>query len=87
MRLLELMELSHIHQVCWYVASLVFGIGVITVAASSHAFDDTSSFWFAALLLCSCWVIVVFLLRLYLQQVEDPTSLRSILGAGGRPRQ
>ena len=86
MRRLKLKELSFIHQVCWYVASLVFGFSVIAVAASSHAVDDATSFWFATLLFGSCWVIVVFLLRLYLQQIEDPTSLRSILGMGRRTR-
>lgn len=82
----KLKPLSSIHRLGWYSASLVFGLCLVAFAVEVGALANPDSFHFAALILMTCWLIVVVLLRLFVQQIEDPTSLKSVFGTGRKPR-
>jgi len=86
MHMPKLKPLSSLHRLGWYSASLGFGLCLVAIAVKADVFANRESFPVAAFIFGTFWLIGVVLLRFYIQQVEDPTSFKSIFGAGRRRR-
>jgi len=82
----KLKPLSSLHRLGWYFASLVFGLCLVAVAVKADVVASRDSLPFAAFIFATSWLLGVVFLRFYIQQIEDPTSFKSILGAGRRHR-
>ncbi len=75
-------ELSPGQRLGWYWASLVFGLCVVGVVAFSGALSQESSRFPGLVVVALPWLAGVVLLRIYIQQVENPADFMSIIRAG-----
>lgn len=70
-------KLSHAQRIAWYTASAVFGIFLIVFGYFEDIFSDQQTRWVAIFIFTLCWIIVVFLLRVFFRGIQDPADLSS----------
>lgn len=78
MKLPRLTGLSNVQRQMWVSASVVFGLILMFIGMQADAFSDRETLVVAVLIFALCWLIVVFLLRLFVQQIDDPIDFKSI---------
>ena len=74
----KLAELSPVQRQMWVSASVVFGLILTFMGVEADVFSDRDTRFVAILIFALCGLIVVFLLRLFVQQIDDPTDFKSI---------
>ena len=81
---MKLKPLTKGQRLGWFFASAIFGVIVMIVPQmlTPERFDglDQTGKLAAFSILAFCWGIGVFFLRVYVQEIEDPTNVWSILG-------
>jgi hypothetical protein len=76
---MKLLVLSKLQRIGWYSASVVFGLGVILTGIDFDLFIAPQASWETNCVPLFCWLAVVFLLRIYIQD-KDPNNWASLLG-------
>jgi hypothetical protein len=69
---MKLKTLSRAQRVAWYIASLVYGIGVVVMLGKIGEFADLSPNLFHVIVAGASWLGGVICLRLYIQDVKIP---------------